>query len=212
MEKISIDIESIQNKDEFERVKENAICSICQGLVYQPKQCQVCENSFCKMCIDEWLKKKNNCPFRCKNPRFRESRVIKNLLEKLKIKCPFGCDDIIQYGDLDSHKGTCINTSYKQKCTDYEKKIKELENKNKELEIKIKSLENQNNSNSNNNYSSKLKRWQKMSNLHNHPLIFCTTKRADSWFCDNCKKFFDNSHYSYLCTLCDFDLCENCFK
>jgi len=242
METTFIDIESIQNKEEFERIKKTAICSICQGLIYQPKQCSKCENCFCKHCIDEWLKRNSTCPFRCPNATFKESRLIKNLLEKLNIKCPFGCDDIINYLDIDKHKQECIKTSFKQKCIDYEKKIKEfddktkqLEKKNKELEDKIKSFENKNSdtasknkiqelentiknlekqlqSNSNNNFPSQLKKWQKKSTLHNHPLILCTTKRANSWFCDNCHKFFDNSHYSYLCTLCDFDLCEKCFK
>jgi hypothetical protein len=229
MERMYIDIESIQNKDQFELIKENVVCSICQGLIYHPQQCQKCEHNFCNDCIKLWLRNHNTCPFRCQNPTFKESRLMKNLLEKLNFKCPLGCDDIINYDDIDKHKQVCYKTSYKQKCIDYENKIKELENKNKELENKIKDYEKKNlNITSNNkikeleniikdlkkqiNIPSNLKSWQKKSTLHNHPLIFCTTKRSTSWFCDICKKFFDNDHYSYLCTLCDFDICENCFK
>ena len=199
--KVFIDVDSIINKENYEPIKSCCFCSICQGLIYKPKKCSKCENCFCSECIDEWVKQRQKCVFNCENPIFEETRIVRNLLSILIIKCPFGWDENIKYDDIEKHYSTCKAISYKEKYEALEKKYKLLEEK-------IKDLEKKNNDNNNNN----LKSWQKMSLLHPHPLILCTTKRASNWYCDHCQNFYDNSHYSYLCTLCDYDLCENCFQ
>ena len=45
---------------------------------------------------------------------------------------------------------------------------------------------------------------------HEHPLILCSTKRAEGWSCDVCSSSFKSYQPSFYCTFCDYDLCKNC--
>ena len=65
-------------------------CLICSMIARDPKDCSVCGNVFCHICIDDWLKKKSECPNRCAKNEFRIEpiqRVAKRLYSELKIKC-----------------------------------------------------------------------------------------------------------------------------
>ena len=74
------------------------ICIICTGVIIEPMQCITCENAYCKECIQSWMKKSTMCPFKCSNITVKEcSRTIKNLLEKLILKCPYSCSDVMEY-------------------------------------------------------------------------------------------------------------------
>ena len=42
---------------------------------------------YCKKCVEEWSKRKNQCPNRCDNPNYRKSIEKANILSKLKVKC-----------------------------------------------------------------------------------------------------------------------------
>ena len=50
---------------------------------------------------------------------------------------------------------------------------------------------------------------------HKHPLIYCITSRTankkTNWFCNECYKSFGNNEWSFYCSLCDYDLCYNCY-
>ena len=50
---------------------------------------------------------------------------------------------------------------------------------------------------------------------HKHPLFYCLTSRNSNkktqWICNNCKDNFNENEWSFYCTLCDYDLCYNCF-
>ena len=41
-------------------------CTICAELVEKPQQCKNCLHLYCKRCIEEWKKKQNKCPFKCR--------------------------------------------------------------------------------------------------------------------------------------------------
>ena len=47
-----------------------------------------------------------------------------------------------------------------------------------------------------------------------YPLLYCITSRYyltnTTWRCDKCKE--KNTNWSFYCTLCDYDLCFDCFK
>ena len=52
--------------------------------------------------------------------------------------------------------------------------------------------------------------------FHYHPLIYCITSRGSerktNWICDKCLGHYDNSEWSFYCSICDYDLCFNCYK
>lgn len=76
--------------------------------------------------------------------------------------------------------------------------------------------------NSNSNESKELKnieqnqndfKWQKKFKNHKHLLTLIEKENKDSlWICDNCSKSFTNINSSYYCSLCDYDLCKNCYN
>ena len=49
---------------------------------------------------------------------------------------------------------------------------------------------------------------------HEHRLVYCRTKRTSNnitgWICDKCKGEFNEKKWTFYCTQCDFDLCDNC--
>lgn len=102
-----IDISDVVNLHSFENIKQFAVCSICTGILINPVQCVSCENCFCKSCISDWLSKSKSCPFKCKHTSFKESRLIKSLLEPLIVKCPNDCNAEVKYEDLQAHEQTC---------------------------------------------------------------------------------------------------------
>jgi hypothetical protein len=103
-----IDINHIVNKEFFETVKELIICTICTGIIIDPKQCQTCENSFCNKCITKWQTKSKSCPYKCTGLIIKEcTRAIRNLLDKLIITCPYSCEGSLTYEQLLKHLKTC---------------------------------------------------------------------------------------------------------
>ncbi len=116
-----IDPDSVINKEAFMLIEQNVICSICSGILVSPIQCLNCENCFCQLCWEEWKKKKgnNNCPFRCINPIFKNSRLIKNILSNIKFKCKNGCNEEIPYLELENH----YEDKYPNLIIDYKQNI-----------------------------------------------------------------------------------------
>jgi len=50
---------------------------------------------------------------------------------------------------------------------------------------------------------------------HDHPLMYCLTSRtriAMNWNCNLCNKTFGMDDWSFYCSVCDFDLCYDCYK
>ena len=49
---------------------------------------------------------------------------------------------------------------------------------------------------------------------HQHPLIFCFTplriKKGENWPCGKCFLRYSHDTPSFYCTLCNYDLCQNC--
>ena len=138
--------ENINNKENI----EDLICSICFNVLKNPISCSDKKNShsFCKECIDAFLKENNKCPL-CKI--IFEYKINNNLqkeLNKLSFKCQFkneGCNEILFYSDYLNHIFNCKynNIQYECKIKKYDYKMKEfkkcgyLGNKN-EIEIHFK--------------------------------------------------------------------------
>ena len=201
-----IDPESVLNREAFMLIEQNVICPICSGILVSPIQCLNCENCFCELCLEEWKKAKGdkNCPFRCANPTFKNSRLIKNILSNIKFKCKNGCKEEIPYLELENHyedKCSKLEIDYKQKYYEFKNKYLEILKKNVELEKELKKYKNQNNNNNNVCFNSK---------YHNHTLYDQTDDESD-WICNICNnKYKAKTEKRYNCDDCDFDICLKC--
>ena len=50
---------------------------------------------------------------------------------------------------------------------------------------------------------------------HTHPILYLSSKdkgyNNEDWFCDVCKNTYEPEINSMHCSICDWDLCFNCF-
>lgn len=206
------DPDLIINKEDFKSIQSSAVCSICSGIIINPIQCLECDNCFCKICFDDWKKAKggNSCPFRCPNPSFKSSRLIKNILSILKFKCQNGCNIEIPYLDFEEH--------YKEKCPklviDYKQKYLEYKKKYEDLLKEFEKTSKENNRNKGNipGYAIENQNLDKgfSSRFHNH-YLYNKTDEDNDWICDVCKSEYNqNTEGRFQCANCDFDICLKC--
>ena len=96
------------------QVREDLFCSICQGVLRNPRTCRNKEHPFCLSCISQHLRNSHRCP-ECRERLTPETlkdppRFLKNTLSELKIKCDYterGCPGYVQLGNLQSHVERC---------------------------------------------------------------------------------------------------------
>jgi len=106
-------------------IDEELICSICSGVLEDPKQAPSCEHAFCAECIMEWLRRRQTCPVDRIPVSINElkpvPRITKNLLARLEIKCDneqFGCQNVVKLDLLPMHLKECEHNPKKPvSCT-----------------------------------------------------------------------------------------------
>ena len=122
-------IDDLIDKDKI----EDLICPICLLILRNPINCsdKINSHSFCKECIDEFLKEKNKCPI-CKLIfEYKTNNIIIDKLNTLLFHCMFkneGCNKIISYSEYLNHVNNCKYNN------EYECQIKKYNYKNKEFE------------------------------------------------------------------------------
>ena len=136
-----------------------------------------------------------------------------NLEEKLDVKCIFR-GEVVKNKQVESKKEKIED----EKTSDFKEEVKLDENEGRTVsEIEILA---ENKEEGIIKVKSKLKKDNKVENiikspLHAHNLYFCITERSHfggGYYCNICKKGSKCSVPSYYCTLCDFDMCEECTK
>ena len=161
-EKLEISPEDIYNRNEVENMEDLITCPICLNILFSPVQCNICNKCFCKICIKNYNDSRKNCPFRCINPKYLENKFVNNVLSILKFKCKNGCNQIINYDNLEKH--------YEENCD----KI-DFKTKYKELLIKYNALKNVNNymnyNNINNNMMNNNTRIRANNNMINYNMM-----------------------------------------
>ena len=103
--------------------KENKIdlkCPICLNILNNPKSCSSnkTSHSFCKKCIDKYLKDNNNCPICKKKFDYKINYKIEKQLIDTLFKCNYfkkGCKKVLNYYNYFKHINEC-----KYKNTQYE--------------------------------------------------------------------------------------------
>lgn len=73
-------------------IDEEFVCTLCKKVLKEPMQ-TTCEHMFCKLCLHMWLLQYECCPEDHKPLTMDQvkapGRIIRNLLNKLIIKCDF---------------------------------------------------------------------------------------------------------------------------
>ena len=113
--------------------KEDLICYICFYILNNPISCSDKKNShsFCKECIDTFLKGNNKCPVCKLTFEYKINNNLKNELNNLSFKCQFkneGCDEILFYSDYLDHINNCKYNNIKYECN-----VKKYDNTSKEF-------------------------------------------------------------------------------
>ncbi len=96
------------------RVRPDLFCSICHGVLRNPRACQNKEHPFCHACISQHLQNSHTCPD-CREHLTPETlknppRFLMNTLSELKIKCGYnerGCPGYVLFGELQRHVDGC---------------------------------------------------------------------------------------------------------
>ena len=132
-----IDESMIKNINDYNSIKEEIICEICQGILVKPKQCGSCESIFCEKCINNWLLKNNSCPKRCEKFEIKNCpKLMTKILDKLIINCPL-CKSEFNYDSfVYKHYEKCFEEKKMVKCPfcpDCQIKYKALEEYNNKL-------------------------------------------------------------------------------
>jgi len=183
---VQFETKDVINKDYFENIKNTIECSKCLNIISDPVQCDKCQHCFCSYCAYN-LK----CPYGCQFNRYIPSELCKQLLSKLIIKCD--CGNELNYDLFNTHIGFCTKANYR-------KMYYQLKKKHDWLIKKINTI----NNTIINEYTIK-------SSLHIHP-IACVRFFLKQWVCSHCNNNFYDDSPSYICTLCNFNLCYNCAK
>ena len=94
---------------------EEFVCGICQDVLNKPVVTQCCRQSYCRDCIEEWLRGHYTCP-NDRQPLTIDGvsevpRFVINLIDKLKITCDNsdkGCPEVITIGTKKYHLKMCM--------------------------------------------------------------------------------------------------------
>ena len=96
-------------------------CDLCRNVLKKPVVIPCCRQTYCRDCIDEWLKERGTCPIDRKplsiDGLSKAPRLVTNLINKMQIKCDYsdkGCPAVTTIKDKRDHNKIC---TYKDKKT-----------------------------------------------------------------------------------------------
>ena len=95
-------------------IDEELKCPICCGVLEDPLQGTGCEHVYCRKCIVEWMNNSETCPVDRNHLKPNQlqviPRIVRNLLNHLRIKCDFhhsGCPEVVRLEELPIHRSNC---------------------------------------------------------------------------------------------------------
>lgn len=202
-----IDVGTVENQEVYNQISQYTTCVICEGIAWNPLQCDKCENCFCKECLTKWQKESKNCPFRCLNAVYKKNKMINALLSQLQIKCENGCGQVIKYDNLQNHyESECLMINYKEKIKETSEKLEKMKKKAEEMKKIGVSLMAQIE-----NYAKCNKLKTRTGYSHHHPHALSFLERKVGWICDVCNMVYKDNDKSFFCKECDFDICCSCY-
>jgi hypothetical protein len=70
-------------------ISKHLFCTICQEVLDDPWRVK-CGHTFCRKCIDEWIKKNSNCPIcreKCNVSEFSKDLIASSIIGDLEVTC-----------------------------------------------------------------------------------------------------------------------------
>ena len=93
---------------------EEFVCGICQDVLNDPVVTQCCRQSYCRQCINEWLRRENTCPHDRSlitlDDLVEAPRFVVSFINKLRIKCELyenGCEIVVNIENYEEHRENC---------------------------------------------------------------------------------------------------------
>lgn len=104
---------------------EELICVICGGVLEDPVMAEDCEHSFCRKCIEAWLKRQQTCPVdrsQLNSSQLKPvPRIMRNMLGRLLLVCEnktHGCMAVVRLDLINHHQTECdFNPKKPVPCT-----------------------------------------------------------------------------------------------
>lgn len=84
-------------------------CKLCDNILIEPIACQECEAIMCTGCLKSKLNEVDKCVI-CEGNPFKEAKNNKQLsyiLNQIILKCPFDCNQTVEYENLLRHLEIC---------------------------------------------------------------------------------------------------------
>ena len=127
-----------------EKELDGFCCGICKGIFNNPVMPLCCRQTYCKVCIEQWLSTETTCPndksLLTVNELIPVPRFVVNDLYKMQIKCDYeekGCPVITTIGELPRHLDNC---GHKPNWVNLVKEMKIICQEVRDLQDKIKNL------------------------------------------------------------------------
>ena len=174
------------NQNNYEKNKNKLTCMICNNIPIDPVQCFTCSYPYCRKCIGE-----QNCIQCNKKTPIEPSKDLTDLINELQFKCVNNCGVVLNYSDIESHYKSHNNKDeYNTLLKKYITLIRLIEAKSftKETNFKGKKI-----------------------TSHPHGLVKLTTEKNE-WKCQKCQHVYRLGTPCFYCTLCDYEICENCIS
>ena len=201
---------------------EDYTCCICQ-LIPNPETSveeENCGHIFCFICLNEWLKKSQECPF-CKmkiserSIKDKNKMVYRHLINLVVLCQEENCSWKGIFKDYSEHLKNNHKKILKSSCLNLNTNSNNTNNSYYNI---IKDISNISINNNNNNFE--LYKYYK-SSTHNHPLKYLDTTMSNGWKCDGfylsskCLSGITDFHQTasikrFRCMQCDYDLCHKC--
>ncbi len=95
-----------------EMLELNMKCPICLTIADDPCESSCCGHLFCSFCVKKI--KYQRCPIcRDEDVEFNQNTFVKNLMKEMKVKCKYGCEQLVNLGDLRTHRFNCSDSKFK---------------------------------------------------------------------------------------------------
>ena len=94
-----------------ERIENQVICPVCEGILVEPKACSACEMHYCGTCLPLiFLENKGHCSCKEKLIPQEPHKVFKKILHSYCFRCSNfsnGCTERIVYENVFLHEASC---------------------------------------------------------------------------------------------------------